>query len=113
MQDRIKELRKTLGYTQCEFAQKLEVRTSVISAWECGRQKCPPSRIFQICQTFHVRRVWLENGIGEMFGTTSPRLSKIDVFIDVGLGIINSLPNNERQIIIRLAEHIVKSHNND
>lgn len=37
MQFRIKELRKTLGYTQSEFTQKLEVATSAISAWECGR----------------------------------------------------------------------------
>lgn len=113
MQFRIKELRKTLGYTQSEFAQKLEVATSAISAWECGRQEIPPSRIFQICQTFHVRRAWLENGVGDIFGTSTPRLTKIDAFIAVSIDIVKSLPDNERKIIVKLVEHIVKSLNGD
>lgn len=109
MKDRIKEIRKTLGYTQSEFAQKLEVAPTAISAWECGRQDVPPSRVFQICSTFHVRRIWLENGIGDMFGSSAPRLTKIDAFIDIGVTIVKSLPERERKIVVQLAEHIVKS----
>lgn len=113
MHNRIKQLRKTLGYTQSEFAQKLEVATSAISAWECGRQDIPPSRIYQICQTFHVRRVWLENGVGDIFGTSTPRLTRIDAFIAVSVDIVKSLPDNEQKILVKLAEHIVKSLNGD
>lgn len=113
MQFRIKELRKTLGYTQGEFAQKLEVATSCVSAWECGRQEVPPSRVYQICQTFHVRRSWLESGVGEIFGPSSPRLTKVDAFIEVGVNIVKSLPDNEKRIVVKLAEHILLSLNGD
>lgn len=48
-----------------------------------------------------------------MFGSSAPRLTKIDAFIDIGVTIVKSLPERERKIVVQLAEHIVKSFSGD
>ena len=49
------------------MAERLDVRVSVVGAWEIGKRAIPKYRIYQLCKEFHVRREWLEHGIGEMF----------------------------------------------
>lgn len=107
--DRIRQLRKTLGYTQDEFADKLEIAKPTISNWERGEQNLTPSRIFQICSTFHVRRTWLESGEGDMFGPVKPRLTRADTFVDVGIQLFKSLPREEQEIVLALAKKIVET----
>ena len=68
MQDRIKQLRKTLKLTQTEFGARLGVSDSTVGAWEKG--VIPRLAIPAICTEFHVRREWLETGAGEVFDKT-------------------------------------------
>ena len=67
MKDRLKELRKKLGLKQREVAERLGINVGQVGAWECGKERIPPARIYQLCKEFHVRREWLETGEGEMF----------------------------------------------
>lgn len=67
MNDRLKELRKYLGYSQREFAEKLYLSSDLISACEVGRRRLTERNVKQICSTFDVNEEWLLNGNGDMF----------------------------------------------
>ena len=66
MQDRIKTIRKTLGLTLNEFANRIGISNQAVSHWEHGRP-VPESRIRSICQIFNINEEWLRNGVGDMF----------------------------------------------
>ncbi|MBR2005608.1 MAG: helix-turn-helix transcriptional regulator [Thermoguttaceae bacterium] len=68
---RIKILRKHLGLSQNEFAQRLGIKHGVVSVWERSNN-IPLGRILLIANEFNVRREWLETGEGEMFATPEP-----------------------------------------
>ncbi len=63
---RIKQLRKMLGLTQKEFAEKIGKATISISKWEAGDRTPDESTLRLISQTFGVNLDWLKTGEGEM-----------------------------------------------
>ena len=67
MKERIKQLRRTLGFTQQTFADRLEIKRGAIANYEIGRNAPTDSVIALICKEFHVNREWLIHGTGEMF----------------------------------------------
>ena len=72
MQDRLKELRKTLGLTQQEFADKIGIQRGTYAKYEIGRNEPIDAVIRLICTTFNVNEEWLRNGSGEMFVQRDP-----------------------------------------
>ena len=66
MENRIKQLRAELGDSQAKFAKSLGVKRTTVATWESG-SNVPDCMRNLICQTFRVRREWLENGDGEIF----------------------------------------------
>lgn len=72
MQDRIKELRKTLGLTQQEFADRIGIQRGTYAKYEIGRNEPIDAVIRLICTTFNVNEEWLRNGSGEMFIQRDP-----------------------------------------
>ena len=67
MNERIKEIRTTLGLTQQEFAEKIKVKRNTVATYEMGRSIPSDSAIALICSVFNVNEDWLRNGTGEMF----------------------------------------------
>ena len=70
MNERIKEIRKKLGYSQKDFGEKLGVSRSVIVNVELGRLARPDQKetLYKlICKTFGVNEQWLRSGEGSMF----------------------------------------------
>ncbi|MCL2603400.1 MAG: helix-turn-helix domain-containing protein [Defluviitaleaceae bacterium] len=65
--DKIKQLRKTLKLNQTDFGRKLGVSRSVIVNIEL--HKVAPKELFlaHICEVFGASRGWLETGEGDMF----------------------------------------------
>ena len=63
---RTKELRKALGLTQQEFANRLHITRGAVSNWDFGRSDPSDSAISLICREFNVREAWLRDGTGEM-----------------------------------------------
>lgn len=68
--ERIKKLRKTLGATQQEFADKLKVSRSNIATYEVGKNNPADAVINLICREFNINETWLRVGEGEMFVQT-------------------------------------------
>ena len=66
MQDRIKELRKSLGLTQKDFGERLGVQANTITSYESGVRTPNNSMILAICREYGVSETWLRTGEGEM-----------------------------------------------
>lgn len=67
MEERLKELRKSLGLNQEDFGSKLGLTRSAICNYENGSRTLMEQTIISICREFNVNRAWLTDGIGEMF----------------------------------------------
>lgn len=67
MNERIKQLRKTLGLSGEKFGEPLGVKRSAISDIERGRNNLSEQMLKSICREFNVSEEWLRNGTGEMF----------------------------------------------
>ncbi len=80
MNQRIKELRKTLGLTLERFGEALGVQKSAVSKWERGENSVPDQMFKSICREFDVNEEWLRTGEGKMFKELS-RSEKIAVFL--------------------------------
>lgn len=71
MQDRIKELRKSLGLNQTEFGLRIGVAQTTIAGYESGSRALSDAAIMSICREFNVSEAWLRDGIGEMHAARS------------------------------------------
>lgn len=67
MNERIKELRKTLGLTLDKFGERLGVTKMTISRIENGVNNVTDQMFKSICREFNVNENWLLTGNGEMF----------------------------------------------
>lgn len=67
MNERIKEVRKTLGKTQDEFSKKIGLSRNFIAQVEIGTKVPSERTINDICRIFSVNEEWLRTGEGEMF----------------------------------------------
>ena len=63
---RTKELRKALGLTQQEFADRLGIKRATVSKYDINATDPSGSVISLICREFHVREAWLRDGEGDM-----------------------------------------------
>ena len=67
MDKRLKELRKQLGLTQQEFAERLGIKRNAVTNYEVGRNEPADMVISLICREFNVSERWLRTGEGEPF----------------------------------------------
>lgn len=71
MNERIKELRKTIGITQQELADKLGLKRNTIATYEIGKAIPSDRVISDLCNKYSVNEEWLRSGNGEMFKQSS------------------------------------------
>lgn len=92
MNQRIKELRKALGYTMEKFGANIGVGRSAISMVEGGMNNVSEQLINSICKSDwdgkRVNESWLRTGEGEMF-------LKMDVEEEIA-ELIKKIPNEPR-----------------
>lgn len=81
MKDRFKELRKVLGMTQQEFADRLAVSRNNIAGYEVGKSAPSESVIRLVCKEFSVNEEWLRTGAGEMFVSQKTNM-RVQAWID-------------------------------
>lgn len=69
---RIKELRGELGFSQKEFGEKIGLKKSAASWIEKEGSSVIDQNIRLICDTFHINEKWLRTGDGNMYAPDSP-----------------------------------------
>ena len=67
MNERIKQLRLTLGLSQEEFGNRLGMGRGAITNIELKKVEPKPLLVSLICREFRVSETWLRTGEGEMF----------------------------------------------
>lgn len=67
MNERIRELRKSLGLTLEKFGAPLGVGKTAISKIENGERGVTDQMLISICREYNVNEKWILNGTGEMF----------------------------------------------
>ena len=67
MNVRLAAIRKELGLSQTEFAERLGLTSNFVWMLEKGDRNPSKKTIETICSTFNVSREWLENGSGPRF----------------------------------------------
>ena len=65
--ERVKEVRKSLGLTLEKFGDRLGIKKAAVSKIEKGENSLTDANIKAICREFSVDYMWLTTGEGEMF----------------------------------------------
>ena len=68
--ERIKEVRKSLGLTLEKFGERIGLKKSAVSLIENGKNAVTVANVKAICREFGVDYIWLTTGDGEMFVDT-------------------------------------------
>lgn len=117
MNERIKELRKSLGLTQLEFGEQVGVKANTIGNYEIGLRTPSDAVIRAICREFNVNENWLRTGEGEMF---NPQDEKLAAFVgslvaDDGepfkrrmVELLADLTPEEWKLLEKMAERLTK-----
>lgn len=73
---RTRELRKALGLTQQQFADRLGITRGAVSKYDINATDPSDAVISLICREFNVREAWLRTGEGEMLDA-KPRAEEL------------------------------------
>ena len=77
--ERVKEIRKTLGLTLEKFGERIGVTRGSMSNIENGNRNLTEQMTLSICRAFSVDHMWLTTGEGEMFiDTDDDFIERID-----------------------------------
>ncbi len=77
--ERVKEVRKALGFTLEKFGERIGVTRGSMSNIENGNRNLTEQMTKSICREFSVDYIWLTTGEGEMFiDTDDDFLERID-----------------------------------
>ena len=98
MNNRIKELRKSLGLNQTEFGEGINLSKSQIACYENGSRNVTDRAISDICEKYNVNEEWLRHGIGEMF-KPEPEIDELAYLM--GMFISNNSEDELRTKIIK------------
>ena len=107
MDTRIRELRRALGMTQQELADKLGIGRTIISNYEIGRSSMSDAVLRLIVTTFGVSEIWLYTGEGDMFRSLSRREELADFAGDVLAGNVSHSVEALVLLVKRLPESVI------
>jgi transcriptional regulator with XRE-family HTH domain len=70
LNERLKEVRKSLKLSQDAFADRIGMKGSSVSLLESGQRNITEQVVKSVCREFNVDYLWLTTGEGEMFVET-------------------------------------------
>ena len=117
MNERIKELRKSLGLTQLEFGEQVGVKANTIGNYEIGLRTPSDAVIRAICREFNVNENWLRTGEGDMFNPQDEKLAAFvgslvaddsEPFKRRMVELLADLTPEEWKLLERMAERLTK-----
>ncbi len=109
MNERIKKLRKTLRFTQQEFAERLGLKQNTIAVYESGRAAPGESTVRNMCTTFGVSENWLRTGEGEMFGSAVIKNDGLTHEASVFVEKLAGLPAADQAAIMNFLKDVVNN----
>lgn len=77
MNQRIKEVRRSLGLSQEEFGRRLGITKSAVSRIESSSNGASGQTVKSICREFSIDYAWLTTGQGEMFVENDDQITKL------------------------------------
>lgn len=119
MNERLKELRKTLCLTQQEFAERIGSAQNTITGYETGRRLPSNQVITLVCREFDVNETWLRTGEGKMF-IPKTRDDEIADFVADIMGeednsfkrrfvaMLSRLDSSDWEVLAKMAEEMKK-----
>ena len=119
MNQRIRELRKTLGLTQTEFGKRLGIKQTTVAGYETGGRTPIDAVVSLICRQFQVNEQWLRTGEGEMFASRT-REEEISCFVEGVLAeesdsfkkrfieLLAKLEESDWQVLERMANQLAE-----
>jgi len=124
MKDRIKKIRKELGLTQQEFADKLGVKRNTVAMYEMGKITPSEAVIISICREFNVNEEWLREGIGEthiqltkkdelIIWATTALSGESENFRNRFVDALSKLDVDDWELLANMAETLVKQKEKD
>lgn len=119
--ERIRELRKILGYTLDDFGNVVGLKKSALSMVENGKNSVSEHLVLSVCREFGVSEEWLRTGSGEMFvqKTRNDRIddlinrvrSEPDGSIKVRiLTLLSRLSNEQWELIDQMLDMLLDDH---
>ena len=105
MNERLKTLRKTLGMTQQQFADRLRVPRNTIGGYEVGKSNPSDAAVNNICREFGVSETWLRTGEGEMLAAKTKQTEIADI-----TARLFKMDSNSKQykFIVALSEYLLQ-----
>ena len=100
MNNRLKLLRKNLGLTQAEFAEKLGITPTYLSEIERGNRHPAYQFFLALINEFGVNLNWLFTERGEQFINPVEHLSELDPLSEEVLSILKNLPEDRRKGVL-------------
>ena len=67
MNERIKQIRRELGLTQAEFAERIGLKQNSIALIASGKRNISDQAVLSICREYGVNEEWLRTGDGDKF----------------------------------------------
>lgn len=102
MNERVRQLRKTLDLTLEEFGSVLGVGKTAISKIERGENNLSEQMFKGICREYNVNEDWLRNGSGDMFIQKSKDKQIADLLSDIQLSSDDSFKHRLISALARL-----------
>lgn len=124
LNERVKQLRKTLDLTMEKFGEKIGVKKSAISLIESGKNSLTEQMIKSICREFDVDEEWLRNGTGSMFieRTRDEEIANFigtiqsvddDSFMKKFISMLAKLDESEWKLLEKMALRLTKENEED
>ena len=124
LNERVKQLRKTLDLTMEKFGDRLGVKKNSISQIESGKNSLTEQMIKSICREFDVDEEWLRTGTGSMFieRTRDEEIAKFigtiqsvedDSFMKKFISMLAKLDESEWVLLEKMALKLTKENEED
>lgn len=117
MEERLKEIRKTLNLSQKDFAKALGIGQSTWAMIEVGKRELKDRHIKLICTIFSINEQWLRTGEGSMYADDTFEaqaiidsvMSSEDEFAKSVLVAFAKMSKEDWLVIKRIVDNIKKS----
>lgn len=101
MVQRLKEIRKALGFNQTAFAKHLGITQTAYSMIENGYRPLADKYVKVICSEFGVNENWMRTGEGNMFNS-SPYEKEF-------MGIFEGLTPDSQEYLLKMAKELLST----